>query len=133
MAFKPENDIVKTPHQTMLYTTHQLQEFAKCADPVTGPAYFMSHYFYIQTVKSGSAVYKPYDYQKGLLDTYHGYRNSVALLPRQSGKCCFFTTLIKIKQKSTGQEYELPIGIYHEFIKAKKDGTPLPDISQFCK
>ena len=131
MAFKNENDIVKAPHQTMLYSNDQLKELVKCADPITGPAYFMSNYFYIQNPLLGKTLYKPYPYQERLLDTYMNYRYSVNMIGRQMGKCVCPDETITIKQKSTGKEYALPIGIYYEFMKAKKAGEVAPDIEKY--
>ena len=81
-----ENALVKRPHQNTKFTKHQLQELAKCADPITGPEYFMSNYFYIQHPIKGQMLYQPYDYQKKLINTYHNYRFSISMLPRQVGK-----------------------------------------------
>ena len=81
-----ENVLVKKPHQTESFTQVQLLEFAKCADPVTGPEYFMSNYFYIQHPTKGRMLYQPYEYQKGLIHSYHNYRYSISLMPRQTGK-----------------------------------------------
>ena len=39
---KDEIALVKTPHKRMTYTVEQIQEFQACADPVTGPMYFMA-------------------------------------------------------------------------------------------
>ena len=83
---KPEITIVKTPHKKESYTENQIIEFARCADPVTGPAYFMDNYFYIQHPVKGKMLYHPFDYQKKLIDTYHNYRFSISLMPRQTGK-----------------------------------------------
>ena len=49
--------LVKKPHQQESFTEHQLKEFAKCADPVNGPEYFMSNYFYIQHPTQGRMLY----------------------------------------------------------------------------
>jgi hypothetical protein len=81
-----ENVLVKKPHTIESYTQEQLQEFAKCADPITGPEYFMSNYFYIQHPTRGRMLYQPFDYQKGLINSYHNYRYSISLMPRQTGK-----------------------------------------------
>jgi len=78
--------IVKKAHQKEAFTEEQIREFAKCADPITGPKYFMSHYFYIQHPTKGRMLYKPFDYQKRLIATYHENRYSIALMPRQTGK-----------------------------------------------
>ena len=81
-----ENVLVKKPHTTESYTNEQLIEFAKCADPITGPEYFMSNYFYIQHPTKGRMLYQPFEYQKGLINSYHNYRYSISLMPRQTGK-----------------------------------------------
>ena len=81
-----ETAIVKTPHRKENFTEHQIIEFAKCADPITGPEYFMDNYFYIQHPTRGKMLYHPFDYQKKLIHNYHNYRFSISLMPRQTGK-----------------------------------------------
>jgi hypothetical protein len=78
--------LVKKPHTREAFTEEQLKEFAKCADPLKGPEYFMSNYFYIQHPTRGRMLYEPFDYQKRLIHTYHNYRFSISLMPRQTGK-----------------------------------------------
>ena len=78
--------IVKDPYKKLNYNNKQLQEFAACADPKSGPQYFLSHFFYIQHPTRGSMKYEPYEYQVRLVDTYHNYRYSISLMPRQTGK-----------------------------------------------
>jgi hypothetical protein len=46
----------------------------------------MDNFFMIQHPTKGSMVYHPYGYQKRLINTYHNYRFSISLMPRQSGK-----------------------------------------------
>ena len=79
-------DMIKKPNQKMLYTRHQMMEFAKCADPDTGYEYFMKNYFYIQHPVKGQLKYSPFEYQERLIHTYHENRFSIALMPRQTGK-----------------------------------------------
>lgn len=86
MAKSLEGVLVKRAHVTESFTTNQILEFAKCADPVTGPEYFMSNYFYIQHPTKGRMLYQPFDYQTRLIYTYHNYRYSISLMPRQTGK-----------------------------------------------
>lgn len=81
-----ENALVKRPHMQESWTEFELKEFAKCADPITGPAYFMNNYFYIQHPTKGSMLYKAFPYQDKLIDTYHLNRFSISLMPRQTGK-----------------------------------------------
>jgi hypothetical protein len=46
----------------------------------------MDNFFYIQHPTKGSMVYHPWAYQERLIHTYHNYRFSISLMPRQSGK-----------------------------------------------
>ena len=83
---KTEDTLVKAPYRNTPFTDYQLEEFVKCADPDHGPEYFMSNYFHIQHPVKGKMLYYPYDYQKRLIDTYHNYRFSISMMPRQTGK-----------------------------------------------
>lgn len=86
MSKSLENALIKKPYTAATFSDHELEEFIKCADPVTGPKYFMSRYFYIQHPTKGRMNYVPFDYQDRLIDTYHNYRFSISLMPRQTGK-----------------------------------------------
>ena len=81
-----ETTLVKSPHRRQTFTDEQLEQFVKCADPVTGPQFFMDNFFYIQHPTRGKMLYHPFDYQKRLIDTYHNYRFSISMMPRQTGK-----------------------------------------------
>jgi hypothetical protein len=78
--------LVKAPHRKQVYTEQELEEFARCADPVDGPMYFMDNFFYIQHPVRGKMVYHPFEYQKRLIEHYHNNRFSISLMPRQTGK-----------------------------------------------
>jgi hypothetical protein len=78
--------LIKKPHRQESYKSQELKEFAECANPVTGPLYFLTHFFYIQHPIRGKMLYAPYDYQVRLIATYHNYRFNINMLPRQMGK-----------------------------------------------
>jgi hypothetical protein len=79
--------LVKTPYtKTQFKTQKDLDDFIKCCDPDTGYLHFMDNFFMIQHPTRGSMVYHPYPYQRRLIETYHNYRFSISLMPRQSGK-----------------------------------------------
>jgi len=79
--------LVKNPYtKTKFKNDKELQDFIKCCDPDTGYLYFMDNFFYIQHPTKGSMVYHPWPYQERLIETYHKYRYSISLMPRQSGK-----------------------------------------------
>ena len=81
-----EGVLIKSPHKRQAFTNEQLADFVACADPETGPAYFMDNFFYIQHPTRGKLQYHPFDYQKRLIKTYHNYRFSISMMPRQTGK-----------------------------------------------
>jgi len=81
-----ESVLIKKPNVVQTFTEKQIQEVIRCADPVDGPQYFLDNYFYIQHPTRGRMLYQPYEYQRRLVDTYHNYRYSISLMPRQTGK-----------------------------------------------
>ncbi len=136
--------IVKKAHQKEAFTEEQIREFAKCADPVTGPEYFMSNYFFIQHPTRGRMLYEPFDYQKRLIHTYHNYRFSISLMPRQTGKstsaagyllwyAMFIpdSTILIAAHKYTGKWNKLFPNAKSLEAKAKATGVPLKEINQF--
>jgi hypothetical protein len=86
MSKSLEGVLVKAPHRRQPYTDDQIEEFVRCADPDTGPRYFMSNFFFIQHPLHGKMLYQPYEFQDRLIDTYHKYRFSISMMPRQTGK-----------------------------------------------
>ena len=81
-----ESILIKKPNLQESYTLEQINEIVKCSDPITGPEYFLSNYFYIQHPTKGRLRYSPFEYQKRLVNSYHKYRFSISLMPRQTGK-----------------------------------------------
>ena len=86
MGKELETAIIRNPYRKMSMTEQQIIEFARCADPVSGPRYFMSNYFFIQHPTKGAIQYIPFEYQERLIDSYHENRFSISLMPRQTGK-----------------------------------------------
>jgi hypothetical protein len=78
--------LIKKAYATESYTETQLEQFARCADPVDGAQYFMRNFFFIQHPVQGKMQYNPWDFQERLIDTYHNYRFSISMMPRQTGK-----------------------------------------------
>jgi hypothetical protein len=86
MAKSLEGVLIKAPHKRQSFTEIEINEFMDSADPVTGPAYFLDHFFYIQHPTRGKMLYHPFEYQERLVDVYHNYRFSISMMPRQTGK-----------------------------------------------
>jgi hypothetical protein len=81
-----ESVLIKKPNVKQSFTEEQIREVIACANPDTGPQYFLENYFYIQHPTKGRMRYRPFDYQTRLVETYHNYRFSISLMPRQTGK-----------------------------------------------
>ena len=73
-------------HKKVDLTVDQVKEIIKCTNPVTGYKYFMENYFYIQHPTKGQLLYKPFEFQVGLIDNYHSNRLSISMMSRQTGK-----------------------------------------------
>lgn len=78
--------LVKTAHTKTSYTKEELEELKRCFDPVTGPKHFITNYIYIQHPLRGRIKLELYEYQIGLLESYHGNRKNINLISRQMGK-----------------------------------------------
>jgi hypothetical protein len=81
-----DNKLVKTAYSAQKYSNKDIEELLACTDSVNGPHYFLDNFFYIQHPTKGKLKYEPFDYQRRLIDSYHGNRFNVNLLPRQTGK-----------------------------------------------
>lgn len=86
MAKPLENVLVKKPNRIESWGEQQIRDILHCADPKTGPQYFLENFFHIQHPTRGGIKYVPYEYQRRLVDSYHNYRYSINLMPRQTGK-----------------------------------------------
>ena len=76
------NEYVKKPLQEYSYSEYEIQELAKCSSNVK---YFLK-YIKIVSLDKGIVEFKPYSYQKDILDTLENHRNVIGLWSRQSGK-----------------------------------------------
>lgn len=79
--------LIKEPYKPTTFNCQKdLDDFIKCCDPEMGYLYFMDNFFMIQHPTKGAIHYHPWEYQKRLIETYHKFRYSIALMPRQTGK-----------------------------------------------
>jgi len=119
---------IKPPFQKTNFTSEQFEEFLKCSQD---PLYFMANYIYIQHPQKGRMPFVAYPFQTELIKTYWKQTNTIAMIPRQSGKCVSCNTDIRIKHSKTGKQYNLPVEVYYDFIAAMKSGLDPVDISQY--
>ena len=81
-----DSEQIKRANKKHKYTKDQVLQLEKCMDEKTGPLFFMETFMQIQHPTKGSLPFKPYDYQKRLIQSYNDHRFSIAMLPRQTGK-----------------------------------------------
>ena len=86
MAQSLQGNLTKRAHQKSKFTEQQILELNKCMDTKTGPLYFCKNYCMIQHPTKGAMKFDMYEYQEGLVKTYHDNRFAIAMLPRQTGK-----------------------------------------------
>lgn len=86
MAINKFDKLIKTAYIAQRWTEKEIEQLMGCQDPINGPHYFLENFFYIQHPTRGKLQYEPFEYQRRLIDSYHGHRFNVNLLPRQTGK-----------------------------------------------
>ncbi len=123
MAKSLEGSLTKKAHKQETYDLSQQEEMAKCMDPVTGPLYFMSNYYYIQHPTRGRILYRPYEYQKRVIEALNEYISTIVLQPRQSGKCFRGRVEVNIRCTKTGEVRTITASELYEMQKVKHGGT----------
>ena len=81
-----DSEQIKKAHKRHKYTKEQVEQLEKCMDVKTGPLFFMETFMKIQHPTKGEMAFKPYPYQKRLIEAYNSHRFSESKLPRQTGK-----------------------------------------------
>lgn len=79
----PGNPNVKNDGVEQEWTLEMIREYKKCRKD---PIYFIENYVQIISLDEGLVYFKPYDYQKKLVDTFEDHRFNIVLSSRQSGK-----------------------------------------------
>ena len=77
------NSLVKKAGVQHEFTPEQVQELVKCSNDIV---YFVSNYCKIITLDGGLQLFKPFEFQERMLETFDENRFVVNLLPRQMGK-----------------------------------------------
>lgn len=88
------------------YTPKMVAEIRKCS---TNVLHFAENHFQIINVDEGRQKITLHPYQKKALRMMRDNRFSLLLFSRQSGKCLKDSTLLKIRNKKTGEIEEMEI------------------------
>jgi hypothetical protein len=110
--YKGNENLLKNEAQ-IKWTPELIEEFERCTKNIL---HFSENYFFINTIDDGKKKIELYKYQKKLLRAFRDNRFNIILSSRQSGKCLASNTLIKTKNKITGEIEEITIGeFYNKF------------------
>lgn len=116
------NDKLKKAHIKIPYTQEQVDEFIKCQKDVK---YFIENYVKIVSLDHGLVNFDMYDFQRELIDGFTENRFSINLLARQMGKCLGSNINVRIRNKKTGDVYELPIGDFYNMQRNRKNNEQI--------
>ena len=105
------NPLLKKCGIDLSYTQEQIEEYIKCS---RDPIYFIENYVKIINVDDGVVPFRLYEFQKELITAVHENRRVVGRIGRQSGKCFYINTPIKLRNKATGEIVETTIGEFYE-------------------
>lgn len=105
------NPLLKRCNVELEYTQEQLEEYIKCSQD---PIYFIENYMKIIHVDRGVIPFKLYDFQREMVKNIHDNRRVVGRIGRQSGKCFFIYTPIRLRNKVNGDIIEMTIGEFYE-------------------
>ena len=107
---KSAGDTIKVSKEEKEFLVKEVQ---KCKQDII---YFAENYFYIVSYK-GKHVIKLFDKQKLMLKSFIENNFSIVLSSRQSGKCFLRDNEITVRNKTTGEIINIPIGDFFEKIK----------------
>jgi len=109
------------PNQILPRTKEHVEEIIKCKNDVV---YFSENYCYIISLDKGEHIVELRDYQKQQLNMMLTEDFIVFLSSRQTGKCLWFFTKIKVRNKKTNKIKITYMGVFYwkiKFIKLLKD------------
>lgn len=121
---KPSSGTIKYEKDAEEFVTKEefdrrMSEIAKCKRDI---AYFADNYYKIVNLDKGLMQLKMYDVQKGLLKHFVENNQAIVCSSRQMGKCVGEDSILKIKDKETGEVREVKAGeLWAELETAEKE------------
>lgn len=109
-----DNIRLRKPGLSKEYTKEQVEEYLRCSED---PIYFIKNYMKIISLDRGIVLFDMYDFQEKMVNTFHDNRFSIVRVGRQSGKCLSYKSTTCVRNKHSGEIYEIPIGEFFEQIK----------------
>lgn len=108
---------IKKAGQSTDYDENMINEIIKCKKDII---YFAEKYYTIITIDEGKVKIKLWDWQKKVLKAFveppDERNNAILKISRQAGKCFFHDSVIKVRNKKTGDILEMSIGDFYKKI-----------------
>ena len=111
------NPNLKSAGVPIEFTPEQIAEYIKCAND---PIHFLENYAKIITLDDGPVLFNLYEYQKNMINNINNANNVVIKASRQTGKCLYYKTFLKIRNKKTGEILTITIGDLYEKLSKEK-------------
>ena len=104
------NPLLKGAGVELSFTPDQVTEWIKCAED---PIYFIENYVKIVTLDDGLKLMELYEFQKDIVRSLWKNRKTVGVCARQMGKCVEKGAKYTVRNKRTGEVYELTAEEFH--------------------
>lgn len=98
------------------FSEDDIVEFYKCSKD---PIYFIKKYVKIVSLDKGLVPFKLWGFQKRLIRAIHGNRFVISKFQRQSGKCHSKDTKYTIRNKKTGEIFQVTAEEFHNMCSKK--------------
>ena len=89
-AYK-SNPLLKQRGVQIDFTKEQVNELIRCSQD---PEYFLTNYIKVISLDDGIVPFRPYPFQRKLIDSFSNNRFTICKLPRQSGKSVTVTAFL---------------------------------------
>jgi len=114
------NPSLRKAGEILEYDPWMIEENIKCSQDIV---YFAENYFTIVTIDHGKHLIKLHDFQKKMLkafvETPDNKKNLIVKTARQSGKCLHKHTMMKFRNKKTGEIMEMTAEEFYNLNKNK--------------
>lgn len=115
MNYDHEQVSVKKPKDDADLSSEEAKEWLKCANDIE---YFLSNYVWTQGQR-GRVLFKPRKYQTRFYDAVYNNDYVCLLSGRQSGKCICKDTKYTVRNKRTGETYDITAEEFHELVSSE--------------
>jgi len=109
------NTKLKKAGVRQVMTVFEQQEFVKCKFDVI---YFIKNYVQIISLDEGVVPFHLFPYQEKMIRHMENNRFSIFMTSRQMGKCLSPLSMVRVRNKLTGETRDTTIGDFYEVQRA---------------